>query len=83
MDLLLCSDASLSLFEGTVRWVYADGTKPPGSSRYALFTCTTAKSASMGGVARGKQNNLRIAALRDCLLDWGGLCGEVQRFLLA
>jgi hypothetical protein len=34
-------------------------------------------------VVRGKQNNFRISALRDCLLGWNELCGDMQRFLLA
>lgn len=82
IDLLLCSN--LPLLDGTVRWVYADATKPAGSPRYALFTCAKAKASAMGSaIAHGKQNNLRTSALRDCLLDWNALCGEVQRFLLA
>lgn len=82
VELLLCDNKSLLLFDGIIRWVYADSTKPSGSQRYAMFTCTKAKSSAMGGVARGKQNNLRTSALEDCLLDWQGLCGEIGRFLV-
>ena len=82
VDLLLCLDASLPLLDGMIRWVYADATLPPGSPRYALFTCAKAKAAAMGGVARGKQNNLRTSALRDCLVAWNQLCEELHSFLL-
>jgi hypothetical protein len=82
VDLLLCPDTALPLFDGTIRWIYADGTRPAGSARYALFTCTKAKAAAMGGVARGKQNNLRTSALRDCLLTWHQLHDQLRCFLL-
>jgi hypothetical protein len=82
MDLLLCPNDSLSLFDTFVRWVYADATQLIGSARYALFTCAQAKAAAMGGVARGKQNNLRASALSGSLVTWRELCDDVQRFLL-
>ena len=82
VDLLLSPDASLPLLDGAIRWVYADATRPAGSARYALFTCAKAKVVAMGGVARGKQNNLRTSALRDCLLAWNPLCNEMREFLL-
>jgi hypothetical protein len=82
VDLLLSPDASLPLLDGAIRWVYADATSPIGSARYALFTCANAKAAAMGGVARGKQNNLRTSALRNCLLAWNPLCDEMRNFLL-
>jgi hypothetical protein len=53
------------------------------TSRYALFTCSTAKKAAMGSVLRGKQNNLRISALRPGLLAWTEFCSQVSEFLLA
>jgi hypothetical protein len=31
---------------------------------------------------RGKQNNLRISALRDGLVSWTELCTQIGRFLL-
>ena len=82
VDLLLPSHESLALLSGIVRWVYADATQPVGSCRYCLFTCETAKAAAMGGVVRGKQNNLRISALRESLVDWSGLRTQIQEFLL-
>ena len=30
----------------------------------------------------GKQNNLRISALRDSLVPWTELCAEIRRFRL-
>ncbi len=69
--------------DSIVRWIYADATQPAGGRRYALFTCAKAKAAAMGGVARGKQNNLRTSVLRDYLLTWNQLCDEVRRFLLS
>ena len=37
----------------------------------------------MGGVARGKQNNLRISAFEQNLVDWVQLQIQIQQFLLA
>lgn len=83
VDLLLCDDKNLSLFDTTIRWVYADGTQSPGTARYALFTCTQAKNWAMANtVCRGKQNNLRISALRDGLMSWTELCSRIRGFLL-
>lgn len=84
VDLLLCGDSDLCLFDSSVRWVFADATQQPGSRRYALLTCATAKKAAMGStVARGKQNNLRISALSKSLVDWPQLRQDVGGFLLA
>lgn len=83
VDLLLCTEETLPLLDGTVRWVYADATLPPGSARYALFNCAVAKMLAMGGVARGKQNNLRISGLRNRLVDWNSLRHELEEFLLS
>jgi hypothetical protein len=81
IDLLLCDN--LFLFDTTVRWVYADGTQSRGTARYALFTCTKAKNSAMAKtVCRGKQNNLRISALRQSLMPWMELCAEIRGFLL-
>jgi hypothetical protein len=82
VDLPLSPDSLLALLDPFVRWVYADATQRPGSARYALFTCTKAKAAAMGGVARDKQNNLRISALRDSLVGWDQPCSQLQEFLL-
>ena len=83
VDLLLCDDKSLPLFDPVIRWVYADATQSPGTARYALFTCMKAKNSAMAiTVRRGKQNNLRISALRDSLVPWTELCAQIRRFLL-
>jgi hypothetical protein len=82
MHLLLCEDEVLPLFDKTVRWIYADGTKSAGTARYALFTCAKAKNSAMNSVCRGKQNNLRIAALHDSLVPWAKLCDDINSFLL-
>jgi hypothetical protein len=83
VDLLLCDNKSLPLFDTLVRWVYADATQSPGTARYTLFTCVKAKNSAMGNtVCREKQNNLRISALRDSLVPWTKLCAEIRRFLL-
>ncbi|HKM81130.1 MAG TPA: hypothetical protein VJY15_09240 [Candidatus Acidoferrum sp.] len=83
VDLLLCDDKSLPLFDPAIRWVYADSTQSPGTARYALFTCTKAKDSAMANaVRRGKQNNLRISALRDSLVSWAEICAQIRRFLL-
>lgn len=83
VDLIISGESSLCLFDETVRWVFADSTLPAGSSRYALFTCAMAKKAAMGTVLRGKQNNLRLSALRPFLVTWTDFCLQVSDFLLA
>ncbi|SRR5712692_148514 len=83
VDLLLCEKNRLAMFDGTIRWVYADATRGLGTARYALFTCGEAKNAAMANaVCRGKQNNLRISALHDRLLPWTQLRDEIRGFLL-
>lgn len=83
VNLLLSPEWSLELFDQMVRWVYADATQAPGTARYALFTCVKARSTAMGGVACGKQNNLRASELRDSLVNWTQLCAQIQGFLLS
>lgn len=74
---------SLHLFDSIVRWAYADATQHPGTPRYGLFTCGLAKKAAMRSVSRGKQNNLRVAALRPSLVGWAAFCTQIRDFLLA
>lgn len=83
VDLIISREESLPLFEDSVRWAFADSRLAPGSSRYALFTCTAAKRAAMGTVLRGKQNNLRVSALRPFMVGWTEFCRYVSGFLLA
>jgi len=82
VDLLLCQDSDFGLLDPSIRWAYADALQAPGAKRYALLTCAAAKKAAMGGVVRGKQNNLRVAALRDSLVDWSRFQSDVTTFLL-
>ena len=35
VDLLLCGDSEVRLFDSSVRWVFADDTQQPGTCRYA------------------------------------------------
>jgi len=81
VELLLCPDQDLALLDTAVRWILADATRPAGSARYALFDCRRAKAAAMGGVRKGKQNNLRMSALQDCFQAWPELLGQLQRFM--
>jgi hypothetical protein len=83
VDLLLCDNDTLCLFDSIVRWAYVDATQMHGASRYGLFTCDMAKKAAMGMVARGKQNNLRVAALRPGLVGWVEFVSRVKDFLAA
>ncbi len=82
VDLLLSGEGSLRLFDSVVRWAYVDATLPQGSPRYGLFTCATARTAAMGTITRGKQNNLRVTALRPCLVGWTKFCADIKGFLL-
>ena len=63
VDLLLLPEQQLILADEFIRWMLVDGTKPKGTRRYAIFSSREAKSATMGGVKRGKQNNLRVNQL--------------------
>jgi hypothetical protein len=83
VDLLLRSEAELHLMDCAVRWVLADATKPVGSPRYAVFNSHEAKAAAMNGVSKGKQNNLRIAAFRDRLVNWPVFYQALKSFLLS
>jgi hypothetical protein len=83
VDLLLTADDCLSLLDSIVRWVFVDAGQPAGSRRYCLFTCETAKAVAMRGVERGKQNNIRISALRERLVDWEVLQAQIEQFVLA
>ncbi len=81
VDLLLSSMAQLAILDTHVRWAFADATQPRGTTRYALLTCSEARDASMGGVARGKQNNFRISALTAHRIAWPTFCEKLLAFL--
>ncbi|MGH9870351.1 MAG: hypothetical protein ACREAA_19615 [Candidatus Polarisedimenticolia bacterium] len=82
VELLGCAEGSLALLRPAVRWVLADATLPYGTARYAWFDSETAQAAAMGGVEKGKQNNLRISALRPCYREWPVLLSDLTAFLL-
>ena len=83
VDLLLCEESRLWLFDSSVRWAYADATQEPGTCRYGLLGCASIKRAAMGNaVTRGKQNNIRVSALRSSLVDWSRFTEQVGAFLL-
>ncbi len=81
VDLLLSEASDLRPFERTIAWAYADAMRPAGSARYALCGSLAIKSAAMGKVARGKQNNIRISALQDHLVIWPLFIDRLSLFL--
>lgn len=81
VDLLISSRDQLEILDNHVRWAFADATQPPGAARYALLTCSQARNAAMGGVARGKQNNFRISALKAHSIAWPPFCEQLLAFL--
>jgi len=81
VDLLLSSRDEFAILENHVRWAFADATRPCGSARYALLTCSKARGAAMGSVATGKQNNFRIAALDGEWVMWPVFCEYLRSFL--
>src|SRR3990172_2723411 len=82
IDVLLCSEEQLAAFDAHVRWALVDATRPVAAARYAFFSCSCAKAAAMGGVARGKQNNLKLSALGPEFVDWAPFCTVFRTFLL-
>jgi hypothetical protein len=82
VELLLCAEGDMHLLDQAVGWVLADSTRPLGSARYALFDCRTACKAAMGQISKGKQNNLRIAALQGSFVTWSKLVELLRQFLL-
>jgi hypothetical protein len=74
-----CRRSSIDPHHG--RRPHADATQAQGAPRDGLFTCEGAKKAAMGTVARGKQNNLRISARRQGLVDWAAFCSRLKDFL--
>ena len=81
VDLLLYSPDQLAILDAHVRWAFANAMQRCGTTRYALLSCSQARDAAMGGVARGKQNNFRISALKSHCIDWPTLCEELLAFL--
>jgi hypothetical protein len=82
VDVLSRDDATMRLLDRSVRWALADATRPQGSERFAWFDCTAASRAAMGGVSRGKQNNLGVSSLRTKMRTWPEFCQELRAFLV-
>jgi hypothetical protein len=81
VDLLLSSPDQLANLDRHVRWAFVDATRPRGTPRYALLTCSEARNAAMGGVARGKQNNFKISAIKAYWTAWPTFCEHLLAFL--
>jgi hypothetical protein len=80
VDLLIDAEQA-AMRDEDVRWAFVDATQRPGTPRYALLTCSQARNAAMGVVARDKQNNFRLAAFRDRWTAWPIFCGNLRAFL--
>lgn len=80
VDLLIDAECA-SLRDQDVRWAFADATRQHGSARYALLTCSDARAVAMGGVARSKQNNFSLAALREHWITWHAFWDRLMDFL--
>lgn len=81
VDLLLLKSSQLALSDQFCRWILVDGTRPIGSARFAIFSNTQARNATMGGVRRGKQNNLRVKTLMADAISWDELSQALESFL--
>lgn len=81
VDLLLLGSSQLKLADQLIRWMLVDGTRPIGSRRFVIFNNDQAKNSAMGGVSRGKQNNLRVNNLIANAITWDDLSAELESFL--
>lgn len=81
VDFLLSSVDQLAILNSHVLWAFADATQPRGTTRYALLTCSEARDAAMGGVAREKQNNFRMSMLNAHRVAWPTFCEKLLTFL--
>src|SRR3990170_2593893 len=77
VDLLLLENSQLSLANQFIQWILVDGTRPRGSSRFAILDNNEAKNAAMGDVRRGKQNNLRVNDLMKNGITWTQLAESI------
>ena len=75
----LVGDAS-ALFDSYIRWAFVDATPPVGTDRYAFLTCSDVRATVMGVVARGKQNNFKLAALRPHFVGWQAFSEQFLAF---
>jgi hypothetical protein len=79
---ILLSD-QLAIVDEHVRWAFADATQSKGADRYALLNCSEARAAVMGVVAKGKQNNFRLSALKPHFVGWGVFSKRLLEFFAA
>jgi len=82
VEMLLLEDQNFKLTQRFIRWILIDGTKPKGTTRYALFDNRQAKQSAMGSVRKGKQNNLRVNDLMKNALNWNMLSKAIEHFLI-
>lgn len=75
--------AECNVLDQCVRWAFADATQMAGANRYAFLNCSEARAAVMGVVARGKQNNFKLSALRPHFVGWHQFVESVLRFFAA
>jgi hypothetical protein len=83
VDILTIEDRGASVLDPHVRWVIVDATMPYKSERFALFDNRQARAAAIGGVASGKQNNFRLAALKDGMTTWTVFCERLKAFVMS
>jgi hypothetical protein len=81
VQLLLNEGSQLDVLDRFVRWAFVDATRAPGTDRYALLTCREAKSAAMGNVAPGKQNNFRMSAITPHMVAWPLFAERLVQFV--
>mgnify|MGYP001114247857 CR=1 FL=1 len=82
IDILIQPTEKLLLLNTCVIWILGFGTIDKGNPRFAVFNSVEAKQAAMGGVRRGKQNNLRIRDFQNRLHTWSEVLRRLQDFLL-
>lgn len=81
VDLLLFSPEALGRLNTSVRWLFADLTRPVATPRFAVLTATEAKAAAAGQVSKGKQNNFNPRRVFAAPLAWGELLQTLAVFL--
>ena len=81
VDLLRLSEAELAAADQICRWILVDRTKPRDPAKFAFFSTSEARRAAMGGVQRGKQNNLNVRTLMSDAMTWHDLSRELEAYL--
>jgi hypothetical protein len=80
VDLLVDEEQAVSR-DDDVRWAFADATRAFGVPRYALLSCSEARGAAMCVVARNKQNNFRLSALKNHWVPWAEFSEKLIAFI--